>query len=44
LPDEVAIINASRDSDTAALEMLGMSYAALGAAVAETLNLPTKRR
>jgi hypothetical protein len=42
LPDEVAIITASRDSDSAALEVLGMSYAALGAAVAETLNLPTK--
>ena len=38
----MAIINASRDSDTAAPEVLGMSYAALGAAVAETLNLPTK--
>jgi HD-like signal output (HDOD) protein len=44
LPDELALIKASdeQDRDTAVQSVLGQSYAALGIAVAEALNLPAK--
>ena len=44
LPDELALIKASteEDRDAAVQSVLGMSYTALGIAVAESLNLPGK--
>ena len=44
LPDERAIINAAdnRDRDAVVYSVLGRSYASLGIAIAESLNLPAK--
>lgn len=42
LPSEMAAISAARDHDEAARKELGMSFAAVGIAVANALNLPAR--